>query len=44
MSMAKGARMHGARFYENVRVHSVLTKNGGVVGVKLENGYPTHLI
>jgi 4-methylaminobutanoate oxidase (formaldehyde-forming) len=39
MSMAKGARMRGARFFENARVDRVLTKNGGVCGVRMEDGH-----
>jgi hypothetical protein len=29
----------GARFFEGARVDKVLTKNGGVVGVRMENGH-----
>lgn len=39
MSLAKGAKMRGARFYENARVDTVLTKDGAVHGVRMEDGH-----
>ena len=39
MSLVKGAKMLGTRFYEGFRVDTVLTRNGGVSGVRLENGH-----
>lgn len=38
MSLAKGARMGGARIFEGVRVDALLTKNGTATGVRLEDG------
>ncbi len=37
-SLAKGARLHGARIYEGVEVEQVLTRNGAVVGVRTRHG------
>ncbi len=38
-SLAKGARMHGARIIENVSVIQVAVKDGRVVGVQTTAGY-----
>ena len=38
MSLAKGARMGGARIYEGVRVDTILSRNGTATGVRLEDG------
>ncbi|MBX2838932.1 MAG: FAD-dependent oxidoreductase [Gammaproteobacteria bacterium] len=37
-SLAKGARMHGARIFENISVKEVMTKDGRVVGVSTDKG------
>jgi 4-methylaminobutanoate oxidase (formaldehyde-forming) len=37
-SLAKGARLHGARIYEGVEVEQVLTRNGEVVAVRTRHG------
>ena len=38
MSLAKGARMGGARIFEGKRVAEILAKNGTATGVRLESG------
>jgi len=38
MSLAKGARMGGARFFEGVTVVEIMTKNGLATGVRLATG------
>ncbi len=38
MSLAKGARMGGARFFEGVRVTEILTTNGTATGVQTQDG------
>ncbi|AGI69691.1 sarcosine dehydrogenase [Octadecabacter antarcticus 307] len=38
MSLAKGARMGGARITENVTVIEILTKNGAATGVRTSDG------
>ena len=38
MSLGKGARMHGAKFFQNVRVTGVRSENGAVKGVEIEGG------
>jgi glycine/D-amino acid oxidase-like deaminating enzyme len=38
MSIAKGARMHGAQIIENVSVTSVSSENGRVTGVSTNRG------
>lgn len=38
MSLAKGARMGGARFFEGVTVTRILAKNGTATGVRLASG------
>lgn len=38
MSLAKGARMGGARFFEGVRVLEILAKNGTATGVRTQDG------
>lgn len=40
MSLAKGARMGGARIYEGVRVVEITNKNGTAIGVRTETGDP----
>lgn len=38
MSLAKGARMGGAQFFEGVTVTEIITKNGTATGVRLATG------
>ncbi|WP_299949794.1 FAD-dependent oxidoreductase [uncultured Ruegeria sp.] len=38
MSLAKGARMGGAKIFEDVRVDEILTKNGTATGVRTRDG------
>jgi len=38
MAMAKGARMHGARVMQDVKVEDILVEDGRAVGVKTEQG------
>ncbi|MBT4521626.1 MAG: FAD-dependent oxidoreductase, partial [Halieaceae bacterium] len=38
MSLAKGARMGGARFFEGVTVSEIVVKNGTAAGVRLATG------
>lgn len=38
MAMAKGARMKGAKLYQNTSVRKVLTTNGNVSGVRTDKG------
>lgn len=38
MSLAKGARMGGARIFEGVRVQDILSKNGTATGVRTSDG------
>lgn len=38
MSLAKGARMGGAQFFEGVAVTEIITKNGTATGVRLATG------
>jgi 4-methylaminobutanoate oxidase (formaldehyde-forming) len=38
MAMAKGARMHGARVIQDVKVEDILVEDGRAVGVKTEQG------
>ncbi len=37
-SLAKGARMHGAKIFEGVAVEDILIKNGRVVGISTNHG------
>ncbi|MFO8125176.1 FAD-dependent oxidoreductase [Yoonia sp.] len=39
MSLAKGARNGGARFFENTRVVEILAKNGTATGVRTADGH-----
>ena len=38
MSLAKGARMGGAKFFEGVTVTEIMTKNGTATGVRVSTG------
>jgi 4-methylaminobutanoate oxidase (formaldehyde-forming) len=38
MALAKGARMKGARIFQNTPVRGVLTRNGAVTGVRTDRG------
>ncbi|MDH5355443.1 MAG: FAD-dependent oxidoreductase [Gammaproteobacteria bacterium] len=38
MSLAKGARMGGAKFFEGVTVTEIMTKNGTATGVRMATG------
>jgi len=38
MAMAKGARMKGAKIFQNTPVRGVLTRNGAVTGVRTDQG------
>ena len=38
MALSKGARMHGAKVLENVKVEEILVENGQAVGVKTGQG------
>ena len=38
MALAKGARMKGAKIYQNTPVRGVLTRNGAVTGVRTDQG------
>eukprot|EP01080_Neovahlkampfia_damariscottae_P006234 gene6234-10240_t len=38
MSLSKGAKMNGVKFFENTRVKTVKSENGEVKGIVLENG------
>jgi len=38
MAMAKGARMHGARVFQDVKVEDILVEDGRAVGVRTEQG------
>ncbi len=38
MALARGARMHGARVLENVKVEEILVEDGQAVGVRTEHG------
>jgi 4-methylaminobutanoate oxidase (formaldehyde-forming) len=38
MALAKGARMHGAKVLENVKVEEILVEGGRAVGVRTEQG------
>ncbi|MBT4890023.1 MAG: FAD-dependent oxidoreductase, partial [Rhodospirillales bacterium] len=38
MSLAKGARMGGAQFFEGVTVNEIITKNGTATGVRMASG------
>jgi len=38
MALAKGARMHGARIIENIKVEDILVEDGKAVGVKTMQG------
>ena len=42
MSLAKGARMGGARVFEGTRVAGILSENGTVVGVRMGDGQTIH--
>ena len=37
-ALAKGARMHGAQIFENIKVDEVLVEGGKIVGVRTERG------
>jgi sarcosine dehydrogenase len=37
-SLAKGARMHGAKIFENVRVTGFAMENGRILAVKTDKG------
>ena len=38
MALAKGAKMHGAQIFENVKVQKILTEQGVAVGVQTDSG------
>ncbi len=38
LSLAKGARMHGAKIIENIHVKDVLTTNGQITGIETDQG------
>lgn len=38
MALAKGARMHGAKVLENIKVEEIITEDGVAVGVQTEQG------
>lgn len=41
MALSKGAKLHGAKVFENVKVEEILTDNGKAVGVQTDQGMIT---